>query len=61
MAMAVDGPLYRVAEESLERIFGNPVISHEGIRQNVLRAGTAAEAYARSQAGGCSLIVTSNA
>jgi hypothetical protein len=36
--MAVDGPSYRIAEKSLERIFGGRVISHEGIRQNLIRA-----------------------
>lgn len=36
--MAVDGPSYRTASKSLERIFGSRVISHEGIRQNLIRA-----------------------
>ena len=36
--MAVDGPSYRTASKSLERIFGNQVISHEGVRQNLIRA-----------------------
>lgn len=48
VAMAVDGPSYRLAAESLERIFGSRVISHEGIRQNVFKASKAAEAHVRS-------------
>src|SRR5690606_42028308 len=36
--MAVDGPSYRTASKSLERIFGGQVISHEGIRQNLIKA-----------------------
>jgi hypothetical protein len=36
--MAVDGPSYRIVQKSLERIFGGRVISHEGIRQNLIRA-----------------------
>ena len=39
--MAVDGPSYRIASESLERIFGGRVISHEGIRQNLIRTSDA--------------------
>jgi hypothetical protein len=38
IGMAVDGPSYRTASKSLERIFGGQVISHEGIRQNLIKA-----------------------
>jgi hypothetical protein len=41
--MAVDGPSYRIASESLERIFGGRVISHEGIRQNLIRTSDEAK------------------
>ena len=35
--MAVDGPSYRTASKSLKRIFGGQVVSHEGIRQNLIK------------------------
>jgi hypothetical protein len=41
--MAVDGPSYRTASRSLERIFGGQVISHEGIRQNLIKVSDEAK------------------
>ncbi len=42
--MAVDGPSYRTASKNLERILGGRVISHEGIRQNLIKASDEAKA-----------------
>ncbi len=43
IGMAVDGPSYRTASRSLERIFGGQVISHEGIRQNLIKVSDEAK------------------
>ena len=40
----ISGPSYRVAAESLARVMGGTVMSHEGVRQQVLKAGDIAEA-----------------
>jgi hypothetical protein len=40
---AVSGPSYRAARDSLERFYGHRVLSHEGIRQIVLRVGKTIE------------------
>ena len=41
---AVIGPSYRAARDNLERFYGHRVLSHEGIRQIVLKVGKMIEA-----------------
>ena len=46
---AVTGPSYRAARDNLERFYGHRVLSHEGIRQIVLKLGKMIEADVKSR------------
>lgn len=46
---AVAGPSYRAARDSLERFYGHRVLSHEGIRQVILKVGKMIEADVKAR------------
>ena len=43
VSAAVDGPSYRTASKGFRRIFGSQVISHEGIRQSLIKVSDEAK------------------